>query len=101
MPHSALSDGAALVAMWKARRRKERECPEFAGHNSRAHLVVLGVEVKSGRKRDEMFFASQLAKTKTRGGTRLIRRRSVQVWRPRWGSIMACAVARTAGCSGC
>ena len=33
------------VALWEARRRKERTYPELMGHNRRARLVVLGVEV--------------------------------------------------------
>ena len=33
------------VALWEARRRKERTCLEFMGGNRKARLVVLGGEV--------------------------------------------------------
>ena len=58
----------------------------------RARLVVLGVEV-GGRWSQET--VSQLARAKARGETNLMRRRAEQAWRLRWGSILACAVART------
>ena len=83
------------VALWEARRRKERTYPELLGHNRRARLVVLGVEVGGRWSQETQQYVSQLARAKARGETNLMRRRAEQAWRLRWGSILACAVART------
>ena len=83
------------VALWEARRRKERTYPELMGRNRRARLVVLGVEVGGRWSQEMQQFVSQLARAKARGETYLMRRRAEQAWRLRWGSILACAVART------
>ena len=80
------------VALWEARRRMERTYPELMGRDRRARLVVLGRRSRgSVVARD----ATQLARAKARGVTNLMRRRAEQAWRLRWGSILACAVART------
>ena len=68
------------------------------GHNRRARLVVLGVEVGGRWSQEMQHFVSQLARAKARGETNLMRRRVEQAWRLRWGSILACAVARTVSC---
>ena len=81
------------VALMDARRRKERTHPELAGHNRRARLVVLVVEVGGKWSQELKCFVSQLARAKARGETHLMRRRAEQAWRLRWGG--ACAVART------
>ena len=83
------------VALMDARRRKERTYPELAGHNRRACLVVLVVEVGGRWSQELKCFVSQLARAKARGETHLMRRRAEQAWRLRWGSILACAMART------
>ena len=83
------------VALMDARRRKERTYPELAGHNRRARLVVLAVEVGGRWSQELKYFVSQLVRAKARGETHLMRKRAEQAWRLRWGSILACAVART------
>ena len=92
----SVEDGVALTA---ARRRKEHRFPELVGLRSRARLVVVGVEVQ-GRWSDETkLLVSQLARAKARQEPWLLRRRVEQAWRMRWGSLIACAVARTVALS--
>ena len=79
---AAQIDGVALL---EARRRKERICPELAGHNRRARLVVLVVEVGGRWSQELKCFVSQLARAKVRGETHLMRRRAEQAWRLRVG----------------
>ena len=55
------------VALMDARRRKERTYPELVGHNRRARLVVLAVEVGGRWSQDLKHFVSQLARAKARG----------------------------------
>ena len=55
------------MALWEARRKKERTYREMMGHNRRARLVV-----------------SQLARAKVRGETNLMCRRVELAWRLRW-----------------
>ena len=83
------------VALWEARRRKERTYRETMGYNRRARLVVLGVEVGGRWSQEMQHFVSRLARAKARGETNLMCRRVERAWRLRWGSILACAVART------
>ena len=93
---AAGEDGVALTA---ARRRKERRYPELVGPRRRARLLVAGVEV-GGRWSDEAkIVVSQLARAKVRQETWLLRRRAEQAWRLRWGSLIACAVARAVALS--
>ena len=77
-----------------ARLRKARTYPELVGPHRRAHLVVLALEVGGRWSRETQAFVTQLARAKARGETQLMRRRAEQGWRFRWGSILACAVAR-------
>ena len=94
--HAADIDGVALE---EARRRKARTYPKLVGPHRRARLVVLAVEV-GGRWSDETRrFLSQLARAKSRGETSLMRKRAEQAWRLRWGSILACTVARAVATS--
>ena len=62
-----------------------------------AHVPrVDGTTAERSRWSQEMqHFVSQLARAKAKGETNLMRRRVEQAWRHRWGSILACAVART------
>ena len=93
---ASVEDGVALTA---ARRRKEHRYPELVGPRSRARLVVVGVEVQ-GRWSDETkLLVSQLARAKARQEPWLLRRRVEQAWRMRWGSLIACAVARAVALS--
>ena len=62
-------------------------------------MLVAGVEV-GGRWSDETkILVSQLARAKARQETWLLRRRAEQAWRLRWGSLIACAVARAVALS--
>ena len=82
------------VASAEARRRKARTYPELAGLHGRARLVVLAVEVGGRWSHETQCFITQLARAKARGETELMRRRAEQSWRLRWGSFLACTVAR-------
>ena len=74
---------------WRCgKQRKERTFPELMGHN-RSTLGVLGVEVGGRWSQETQQFVSLLARAKARGETNLLRRRAEQVWRLRWGSILA------------
>ena len=46
------------VALMDARRQKERTYPELAGHNRRARLVVLAVEVGGRWSQELKYFVS-------------------------------------------
>ena len=50
-----------LTGLWEARRRKERTYLELMGHNRRARLVVLGIEVGGRWSQETQQFVSQLA----------------------------------------
>ena len=93
---ASVEDGVALTA---AKRRKERRYPELVGPRSRARLVVAGVEVGGRWSHETKLLVSQLARAKARQETWLLRRRSEQAWRMRWGSLIACAVARAVALS--
>ena len=93
---ASVEDGVALTA---ARRRKEHRCPELVGPRSRARLVVVGVEVQGRWSHETKLLVSQLARAKARQETWLLRRRAEQAWRMRWGSLIACAVARAVALS--
>ena len=95
--HAAERDGVALQA---AKRRKVATYPELVGPHSRAKLVVLAVEVGgrwSGETRGG--FLSQLARARARAEIPLMRRRTEQAWRLRWGAIFACAAAKAVASS--
>ena len=89
------------VVLERARRRKERTYPELVvvGPRRRARLVVLGIEVGGRMSTETTSFLSQLAKARSRQETALLRRRVEQVWRMRWGAILACATARAVATS--
>ena len=62
--------------------------------HGRARLVVLAVEVGGRWSNETQSFIAQLARAKARGETEVMRRRAEQSWRLRWGSFLACTVAR-------
>ena len=93
---AAVEDGAKLV---RARRRKEATYPELVGRHTRARLVVLGVEVGGRFSVETQSFLSQLARAKARCENSVLRRRVEQAWRLRWGSLLACTVARAVALS--
>ena len=61
--------------------------------SARRRLVVAGVEVGGRWSHETKLLVSQLARAKARQEPWLLRRRSEQAWRLRWGSLIACAVA--------
>ena len=92
-PHAGAADTDGAV-LFRARRRKERRCPELVGPGSRARLVVLAVEVGGRWSPETRNFVAQLAKSKARQEPRLLQKRDEQAWRMRWGAILACAAAK-------
>ena len=93
---ASAEDGVALSA---AKRKKERRYPELVGPRRRARLVVAGVEVGGRWSHETKLLVSQFARAKARQEPWLLRRRSEQAWRLRWGSLIACAVARAVALS--
>ena len=89
-------DGVTLTA---ARRRKERRNPELVGRRARAPLVVMAVEVGGRWSSETQNFLSLLARAKARDQNWLLRRRGEVAWRARWGSLLACTVARAVASS--
>ena len=89
---AATTDGVALRA---ARMRKERTYPELVGPQRRAQLVVVVVEVGSRWSEETRRFLSALAVARARSELPLMRKRSQQAWRSRWGGMLACAAARS------
>ena len=89
-------DGVVLEA---ARKRKARTYPELVGVHRRAQLVVIAVEVGGRWSTKTRSFLSQLAKAKARGETHLMRQRTEQAWRLRWGSLLSCVAARAVATS--
>ena len=91
---AAEQDGVAIEV---AERRKISTYPELVGPHSRAKLVVLALEVGGRWSEQTCAFLSQLADTRARQETPLMRRRAEQAWRLRWGGrggMLACAAAR-------
>ena len=93
---AAVEDGAKLA---RARMRKEATYPELVGRRTRARLVVLGVEVGGRFSVETQSFLSQLARAKAHGENSVLRRIVEQAWRWRWGSLLACTVARAVASS--
>ena len=93
---AAQQDGVAIEA---AERRKISTYPELVGPHSRAKLVVLAVEVGGRWSEQTRAFLSQLAHTRARQETPLMRRRAEQAWRLRWGGMLACAAAKAVASS--
>ena len=91
-PHAQCAeDGAALL---RARRRKERACPELSGEHGKAKLVVLASEVGGRWSSETRSFLRQLAKAKTRHMPRILRTSAKLAGMWRWSMILACASAR-------
>ena len=91
---AARRDGVALAA---ARRAKERRYPELVRRRARARLVVLAVEGRWSPETQK--FLSLLARARARAEGWLLRRRAEMAWRLRWGSLLACSVARAVATS--
>ena len=85
-------DAAALV---RARRRKERVCPELTGRHGRARLVVLACEPGGWWSSETQCFLRQAAKkAKTRHEPPPLRTNARLAWLLRWSTILACSGAR-------
>ena len=84
-PHRGAENLGGMV-LHGARRRQERTYTELVGPRRRARLVVLGIEVGGRVSTEKASFLSQLAKTRARQETALMRRRAEQAWRMRWGA---------------
>ena len=93
---AARRDGVTLAA---ARRAKELRYPELVGRRARARLVVLAVEVGGRWSPETQQFLSLLARARARAEGWLLRRRAEMAWRLRWGSLLACSVARAVATS--
>ena len=89
-------DGVALKA---ALRKKEATYPELFGPRRRAQLVVIAVEVGGRWSLETITFFSQLPGARARGERPLMRLRTEQAWRMRWGAMFACAAARAVASS--
>ena len=79
--------------------KEEGTYPELVGVHRRARLVVIALEVGGRWSTETRSFLSQLAKAKARGKPHLMRRRTEQAWRLRWGSMLSCAAARAVATS--
>ena len=88
----AARDGVALDA---ARRRKERTYPELVGPRSGARLVVLAGEVGGRWSAETAMFLRLIANANARTEPPVLRMNAELAWHARWGSILACAAART------
>ena len=65
----------------------------------RSPRVVLAVEVGGRWSEQTRAFLSQLAHTRARQETRLMRKRAEKAWRLRWGGMLACAAAKAVASS--
>ena len=59
----------------------------------------MGVEVQGRWSHETKLLVGQLARAKAWQEPWLLRRRAEQAWRMRWGSLIACAVARAVALS--